>query len=480
MFAGVHHAAAQGTTAFTYQGQLRDGGTNAYGAYTMIFKLYDACHQREPDWRRRHQHADSLQRAFFREPRFRRGQRSMATPTGSTSPSPTARRPETLWPRVQVLPSPYALFAAVAATVTNGAIRQRPTGRQRGGHHQHSERRHHLGATGLRRSRQCKSRCQRRCDNQHSRRRGHHGQIANNAVTTAQIASGAVVNRNLAANAVNATNIASGQVVKTINGIFTDNVVLSLIGILQQGANTALFPVGTNLQVSALVPNMQVFMINGTFSRPDNCHEDKSRTLGRRRRRRQRQFYQDITAAVAERVDMRSMFSTCFPAQIIRSPSESAAPTASPAPSAALATWSARREAAPGTNVVSSANGGGGIGGKTTNSMVSFGVAEATTNSIAVFAGSAGESGGSFGGGNGAPALGPLGSLGGLGGVSPDGFASGPGRNAIGPGAGGGGSSAGQIPLPAWNRRPRAGHRLLLTQAKNEFPVPMRFCSCSR
>ena len=26
MFAGVHHAAAQGTTAFTYQGQLRDGG----------------------------------------------------------------------------------------------------------------------------------------------------------------------------------------------------------------------------------------------------------------------------------------------------------------------------------------------------------------------------------------------------------------------------------------------------------------------
>ena len=33
---------AQGTTAFTYQGQLSDGGTNANGAYTMIFKLYDA------------------------------------------------------------------------------------------------------------------------------------------------------------------------------------------------------------------------------------------------------------------------------------------------------------------------------------------------------------------------------------------------------------------------------------------------------
>ena len=33
---------AQGTTAFTYQGQLRDGGTNANGTYAMTFKLYDA------------------------------------------------------------------------------------------------------------------------------------------------------------------------------------------------------------------------------------------------------------------------------------------------------------------------------------------------------------------------------------------------------------------------------------------------------
>ena len=42
MLAGIHQAAAQGTTAFTYQGQLHDGGTNANGAYTMMFKLYDA------------------------------------------------------------------------------------------------------------------------------------------------------------------------------------------------------------------------------------------------------------------------------------------------------------------------------------------------------------------------------------------------------------------------------------------------------
>lgn len=35
-------AFAQGTTAFTYQGQLRDGGTNANGNYSMVFKLKDA------------------------------------------------------------------------------------------------------------------------------------------------------------------------------------------------------------------------------------------------------------------------------------------------------------------------------------------------------------------------------------------------------------------------------------------------------
>ena len=38
----LSNALAQQTTAFTYQGQLRDGGTNANGAYSMVFKLYDA------------------------------------------------------------------------------------------------------------------------------------------------------------------------------------------------------------------------------------------------------------------------------------------------------------------------------------------------------------------------------------------------------------------------------------------------------
>ena len=39
LLVGVNQAAAQDSTAFTYQGQLQDGGTNANGIYTMIFKL---------------------------------------------------------------------------------------------------------------------------------------------------------------------------------------------------------------------------------------------------------------------------------------------------------------------------------------------------------------------------------------------------------------------------------------------------------
>ena len=60
-------AFAQGTTTFTYQGQLRDGGTNANGAYTMIFKLYDAVKRRQSNWQRDYQQPDSLQRTFRRE-----------------------------------------------------------------------------------------------------------------------------------------------------------------------------------------------------------------------------------------------------------------------------------------------------------------------------------------------------------------------------------------------------------------------------
>ncbi len=41
LVAGGHQAGAEQSTAFTYQGQLSDGGINANGVYTLIFALYD-------------------------------------------------------------------------------------------------------------------------------------------------------------------------------------------------------------------------------------------------------------------------------------------------------------------------------------------------------------------------------------------------------------------------------------------------------
>lgn len=194
LLAGIHQAVAQGTTAFTYQGQLRDGGTNANGAYTMTFKLYDAVSA-----------GGQIGSTVTNSPTLANGLFTVNLDFGAGAFNGRARwlditaqsgtdAPETLTPRVQVLPAPYALYAAVAATVTNGSIMN--------------------------------------------------AQLAGNAVNTTNIQSGAVTNRNLTANAVNATNIASGQVVKSLNGL-TDTVTLSA------GTNITLTPSGNNLQISA-------------------------------------------------------------------------------------------------------------------------------------------------------------------------------------------------------------------------------------
>jgi hypothetical protein len=435
LLAGINHVAAQGTTAFTYQGQLRDGGTNANGAYTMIFKLYDALAS-----------GNQIGTTLTNSPTLFNGLFTVNLDFGAGAFNGSARwldititngpTTQTLSPRVQVLPSPYAQFAAVAATVTNNAIMNAQlagnavasTNIQGGaitsaqlafGAVANSNLAVYAVATT---------------------------NIQNGAVTTAQIANGAVTNQNLAANAVNATNIASGQVVKTINGIFTDNVVLSLIGILQQGANTALFPIGTNLQVSALVPNMQVFTTNGTFVVPGDVTRIKVELWGGGGGggKGSSSWNGGGGGAGGYAFNVLNVVPGAdYPVTVGIGGTNSVAGNFSSFSNLVSATGGGA-----GTNAASNANGGGGIGGTTTNSMVSFGLAGATTNSIVLFAGSAGSAGGSFGGGNGAPALGPLGSAGGLGGVSPNGTASGAGGNAHGPGAGGGGSSAGQNPAP--------------------------------
>jgi hypothetical protein len=191
-------AVAQQTTAFTYQGQLRDGGTNANGAYTMMFKLYDAVTS-----------GNQIGTGITNSPTLANGLFSVNLDFGAGAFNGSGRwlditaqsgtnAPETLTPRVQVLPAPYALYAAVAATVTNGAIMN--------------------------------------------------AQLAGNAVNSTNIQSGAVTNRNLTANAVNAINIAGGQVVKSLNGL-TDAVTLSA------GTNITLTPSGNNLQISAAQTN---------------------------------------------------------------------------------------------------------------------------------------------------------------------------------------------------------------------------------
>lgn len=112
---------AQGTTAFTYQGQLRDGGTNANGTYTMIFKLYDAI-----------SNGNLIGSAITNNPTLANGLFTTSLDFGPGAFDGNARWLEititngpdtqTLSPRVQVLPAPYAQYAAIAATVTNGAI----------------------------------------------------------------------------------------------------------------------------------------------------------------------------------------------------------------------------------------------------------------------------------------------------------------------------------------------------------------------
>ena len=213
---------AQGTTAFTNQGQLKDNGTNANGTYTMIFKLYDAVSAGNQVGGGIANSGIALANGLFSVNLdfgsvFTGGARWLditITNGGFT---------QTLSPRVQVLPTPYAQFAAVAATVTNGAIMNAQ-----------------LAANAVNTT-----------------------NIQNNTITTAQLASGAVTNRNLTANAVNATNIAGGQVVKSLNGL-ADNTALSA------GANVSLFTNGNSLQISAGVPNIQIFRTNGTFIVPTN------------------------------------------------------------------------------------------------------------------------------------------------------------------------------------------------------------------
>ena len=426
LLAGVNHIAAQGTTAFTYQGQLRDGGTNANGAYTMIFRLYDAS-----------TNGNQIGVSITNSPNLFNGLFSVNLDFGAAAFNGNARwlgititngaTTETLWPRVQVLPSPYALFAAVAGTVTNGAIGNAQLAANA------------VGTTNIQNGAVTSAQLAAGAvaNSNLAVNAVATANIQNGAVTSAQIADGAVVNRTLAANAVNATNIASGQVVKSINGFFTDNVVLSLIGILQPGANTALFPIGTNLQVSALVPNIQVFTTNGTFAVPTNVTRIKVELWGGGGGGGKASNYNFGGGGGAGGYAF-NVFSVIPGTNFIVTVGIGGTNGVS-GTSTSFGTLISAARGWAGTNAPSNlggGQGGGGIGGTTSGSVISL-------------VGNAGVSGNASSntGGNGASASGPLGGAGGFGSAPSSSGASVAGGNANGPGGGGGGAAGGTNPL---------------------------------
>src|SRR5688572_17854435 len=111
MFCCLSTTLAQQSTAFTYQGQLRDGGTNANGMYAFTFHLYDAPTNGSPVGSAITNTPFLVNGLFSADLDFGAG----AFDGGERWLEITARSGtniETLIPRVQILPSPYAIFAA--------------------------------------------------------------------------------------------------------------------------------------------------------------------------------------------------------------------------------------------------------------------------------------------------------------------------------------------------------------------------------
>jgi len=111
-------SSAQQTTAFTYQGQLNDGGTNANGVYTMIFVLYDSASG-----------GNKIGIPIITSPTLANGLFTVNLDFGAGEFNGSARwlditvtngpDSQELSPRVQVLPAPYALYANSAGSAVS-------------------------------------------------------------------------------------------------------------------------------------------------------------------------------------------------------------------------------------------------------------------------------------------------------------------------------------------------------------------------
>jgi hypothetical protein len=118
LFVGIRQVRAQGTSMFNYQGQLQDGGTNANGTYTLIFALYDSASG-----------GAQIVNPITNTTTVANGNFSVNLDFGPLVFNGSARwldititsgtTSQELSPRVQVLPTPYAIYAGTANTASN-------------------------------------------------------------------------------------------------------------------------------------------------------------------------------------------------------------------------------------------------------------------------------------------------------------------------------------------------------------------------
>jgi hypothetical protein len=110
-------ALAQESTAFTYQGQLHDGSTNANGAYTMIFALYSAPTGGNQIGGSSTNQLTLVNGLFTVNLDFGNAFDGHARWLDITVTN--GGMTQTLTPRVQLLPAPYAQFANAAGSAAN-------------------------------------------------------------------------------------------------------------------------------------------------------------------------------------------------------------------------------------------------------------------------------------------------------------------------------------------------------------------------
>ena len=281
------HGHAQ--TAFTYQGQLRDGSTNANGNYSLTFKLFDNAGGGTQIGSTLTVPNQSVVNGLF----------TVALDFGGAAFDGNARwleitvkagasAAETLAPRVAVLPSPYALYAKVAGTVTNGAIMnaQLAASAIATANIQNGAITTALIANGAVTDGKIATVSGAKVSGSvasaifatsagsattagFAATAALANSVTNGAIVTGSLQDAAVTTGKIVDKAVTGAKIADGQVVKTLNGL-TDVVTFSA------GANVTLSTTGDNIRISAALTNIGPWTIGvGPYTIPgDNTYPD--------------------------------------------------------------------------------------------------------------------------------------------------------------------------------------------------------------